>query len=149
MLARQKNKPKKPKQEKTKSKLKHTQTNQHRTYKGQNKMEEKSNKQSYRTHIRLSENEFQRLEEDSQIQGATIPELMKKTYFKGPIVRPLLTKEDSIKLMTELKRIGNNVNQIARHLNSGIREGFHKELEQVYEQLFLLSQYISGAYGHR
>jgi len=104
---------------------------------------------SHRAHIRLSETEYKQAENLSRTLGRSIPQLFKSALFEGPIPSPLLSNDDAKSLMGQLQRIGNNVNQIAKHLNSGIREGFHKELNDVNEQIKVLRQYISGVYGHR
>jgi len=87
------------------------------------------------SHVRFNEDEFARIEEDSINTGKSIPTLLKEKYFSGPRPLPMISKEDLKKHFGELGRIGNNMNQLARRLNSGIREGFVEELREI-QRLF-------------
>jgi hypothetical protein len=51
-------------------------------------------------------------------------------------------------MLNELRRIGNNVNQIAKVLNSGFREGWNSALAQVRDDLDTLRRYVVGFYGN-
>lgn len=102
-----------------------------------------------RTHIRLNETESQTLQHLIQTLGQSAPQLFKQALFKGPIPSPLLSNQDAKSLMSQMQRIGNNLNQIAKYLNSGIREGFHKEFMEMVEEVKVIRQYISGVYGDR
>lgn len=86
----------------------------------------------YHLHIELREGEHQKMLEDVKKSGLT-----KSTYIRK------LIKEEKVKarptseiseLYTEVNRIGNNINQIARSVNTGITSS-----ETTAEQaLFLL-----------
>lgn len=96
--------------------------------------------------VRFTGDEYQAIEEDSINTGKSIPTLLKEKYFKGPRPLPLLAKADLAKVLGDLGRIGNNLNQIARRLNSGIRQGFMEEIEDLqrsFEELlvFMTSKY--------
>jgi hypothetical protein len=98
------------------------------------------------SHVRFGDEEYCKIEEDSINTGKSIPSLLKERYFSGPRPLPLFSKSDLEKLVTELGRIGNNMNQIARRVNSGIRAGFAGEFEDAQRSfnqlwLFLTSQY--------
>lgn len=101
------------------------------------------------THVRLSEKEFLRISNDSQLIGESIPWLLKRAYFKGPIVNPLMDKDSAVGLMKELNRIGTNINQIAKHLNSGFREGWNQNFVSVQEDLQAIRKFIAGFHGIR
>ncbi len=101
------------------------------------------------TCVKFTETEYERIQKASHILGETIPQILKSSFFKGPEISVLLTNEDAKSIMSQLQKIGTNVNQIAKHLNAGIREGFNDGLNQAVEQLKIIRQYISGVYGHR
>lgn len=100
------------------------------------------------THVRFSEEEFLRIHEDSETLGETIPGLLKRVYFERAIVRPLLSHDAAQRVLVALARIGNNVNQIARRLNSGFREGWRDEIVQAIDELRMLRTYVGGSSGH-
>jgi hypothetical protein len=96
------------------------------------------------SHVRFSRAEYAQIQEDSVNTGQSIPTLLKERYFKGPRPLPLLARADMEKLFGELGRIGNNVNQIARRVNSGIRAGFAGEFEEVQRSLTQLWLFLSS-----
>lgn len=101
-----------------------------------------------RTTVRFSPDEYERLTNDKRVTGMSIPGLLKRTYFKGPPLSPLMCPEDQRTALTELRRIGTNINQIAKHLNSGFREGWYEEFVQVRDNVAWLRQFITGFSGN-
>lgn len=71
-----------------------------------------------RCHVRFTDEEFEKIKKHKEYTGKTVPQLLKQAYFSKQIVLPLLSLVHFRDLIIELKRIGNNVNQIARKLNS-------------------------------
>jgi hypothetical protein len=108
---------------------------------------ENATKESYSAHVRLTEEEHRRLQDDSKLHGKSIPKLLKIVYFKGPRPSPLMSKEDQKVLIGQLGRLGNNVNQIARQVNSGFREGFNDDLEEVQRSFAQLMTFLTSTYG--
>ena len=106
-------------------------------------------KRKFRTTVRFSRGEYGQLENDTAIMGKTIPELLKESYFIGPAVTPLMSKEDFKVLMGQLGRIGNNINQIARKVNSGFREGFYDEIVAVRGAFTSLLVLLTSTYGKK
>lgn len=98
------------------------------------------------SHVRFDGEEYRSIAEDAVNTGKSIPTLLKEKYFKGPRPLPLMAKADVGKVLGELGRIGNKVNQLARRLNSGIREGFVSELVEIQESLLLLMEFLVGLY---
>lgn len=109
-------------------------------------MQERS---THQIKFRVNNHELERLQKESNIHGASLSELAKNIALKRLPTTILLTNQDAKSIMLQLQKIGTNVNQMAKHLNSGIREGFHEGINQAVEQLKVIRQYISGAYGHR
>lgn len=96
--------------------------------------------------VRFTDDEIDQIEEDSISTGKSIPTLLKERYFKGPRPLPLVSKADLETLLGDLGRIGNNLNQIARRINSGIRAGFVGEFEDVQRSFDRLLAFLSSKY---
>jgi hypothetical protein len=97
--------------------------------------------------VRFSDEEWVRIQNDHFVTGLSIPALLKLSYFKGPPLSPLMTPVDQRATLDALRRIGNNVNQIAKQLNSGFREGWNDALAEVRDSLAALRQFVTGFYG--
>ena len=90
-------------------------------------------------YVRISPEEHQRLMADADTFGKSAPDLLRDGYFHGPPVTPLLAKGDTHTVVVALSRIGNNLNQIARQVNSGARQGFAAEFTTLSEQVMVLN----------
>ena len=103
-----------------------------------------------RANIRFDEDEYLQVCNDAKVYGDTVPGMLKAVYFERLPPAPKFTKDDAIRIVTAINRVGNNINQIARHLNSG---GGHSVvnpvLTDVTEQLRILKYFAVGADGHR
>lgn len=98
------------------------------------------------TCVRLTEDEHTRLQNDSELTGESIPDLLKRKYFSGQLLMPLLSHEDTTRLFGTLGRIGNNLNQIAKSLNGGVREGFFDEIKEIQDTFAGLWKFFSSKY---
>ena len=98
------------------------------------------------SHVRFNADEYQQIEEDSINMGKSIPQLLKERYFSEGKQVALITKPDLAILRTEISRLGNNINQIARRLNSGIRFGFNDEINGVREQVDNIWAFLASRY---
>ncbi len=84
------------------------------------------------TCVRFSEKELEIVQKMQQTTGHSIPDLLKKALFRRmDLVRPLLSKEDVDRIMTELRRQGNNINQITKQINSGLMNGWSQAFNSV------------------
>lgn len=108
---------------------------------------ESNTNSNLRANVRFNEEEYARLQKDAFVLGKSIPILLKEAYFKGPQVSPLMNVEDQRVTLVELRRIGNNVNQIAKHFNSGFRNGCNKEFTEICENLSMLRKFVAGICG--
>ena len=102
-----------------------------------------------RANIRFDEDEYIRLCNDAKIYGETVPGVLKAVYFERLPLGPKFSKDDAIRISAAINRVGNNINQIARHLNSG--GGFtalNSVLTEVAEQLSILKYFAVGIDGH-
>lgn len=97
-------------------------------------------------YIRLSPEEYSRVESDAKASGESMSEIMKRVYFaKKPVVL-LMGKDDQKSLIGALGRIGNNINQVARVLNSGFREGFSDDLASVQRDFAALLTFLTARF---
>lgn len=104
---------------------------------------------SLRTNVRFTEQEYERIRREATILGMSIPTLLKTNYFRHKPIRVLMDAVDRRSVFAELKRIGNNLNQLARRVNSGFFEGWYPEFQHVADNLKSLERYLVGGYGLR
>ena len=97
-------------------------------------------------YIRLTDKEYSRLQSDAHLTGKSVQYLFKNAYFNGGPVVLLMRDEDRDRFMSQLHKIGNNVNQIAKHLNSGFAFGFQDELESIRSQITLMMTWLTAKY---
>ena len=102
-----------------------------------------------RTHVRFSDQEFAVIERASVTTGRSIPWLLKTAFFNIGEVSPMFDKESARNFITALNRIGVNINQIAREINSGIRRGWNKEFEELNLSLRQILQQLAARNGNR
>ena len=100
-------------------------------------MEKKENRvRNRRIYVRVSENEYKTILRRS-IKFQNLNSYMVQMALKGKIVERPATI--SLNQYLELNRIGNNINQIAKRINSSEANIFHKgtkkELEQMIDEL--------------
>lgn len=102
-----------------------------------------------RANIRFDEDEYIRICSDAQIYGETVPSVLKAVYFERLPPGPKFSKDDAIRISTAISRVGNNINQIARHLNSGGgTTAIQTVLTEVAEQLRILKYFAVGTDGN-
>jgi len=84
------------------------------------------------SHVRFTEREYAQIEKAQRETGLSIPDLLKHAYFKhAHLMRPLFTKEQVEGIMVELRRQGNNLNQITKQINSGLRTGWNQSFNAL------------------
>lgn len=105
------------------------------------KQEAKGRKRNVQINIRISEAEAEQLRKKVEQSGMSMQE-----YLLGCALNKPITNTDGIKeLYPEIKRIGNNLNQIAKALNGSTYYSYslitqnQKELEKIWQ---LLKQYL-------
>ena len=99
------------------------------------------------TCVRMSSQEYSRIRKESKNTGKSIPELLREAYFSSPPRKVLVTKNDLIILRKDINKIGNNLNQIARKVNSGFMSGWNNTLERIFEEVRILTNQIHYGYG--
>ena len=101
-----------------------------------------------RVHVRLTESQKERLDKDSKITGSSIPDLLRESYFKRLPLKLVFDKDGESKFLAEFRRIGNNINQLAKAANSGDLVPM-SSLQQVNEQLKILFRFVMSLDGVR
>src|SRR5689334_2033248 len=86
-------------------------------------------------YVRFNPEEHRWLEEDEKRTGKTGSALLKEAYFGRKPTAVLMKDEDKNYLCIQINRIGNNVNQVAKRINSGFAQGFEQDLETIRAQL--------------
>jgi len=94
--------------------------------------------------VRLTAAERALLEEQAHANGVTVGQLIRRRALKLPVVPATVRGSDKSRvdasLITELNRIGNNINQLAHDANRGLTERPYwqklgDELRKVLERL--------------
>lgn len=71
---------------------------------------------------RLSDAEAQAVRKMAETSGMSVGEIIRRALLNTPVPyrrRPSLKHEDAVRILGQLGKIGSNINQIARHANSG------------------------------
>jgi hypothetical protein len=89
--------------------------------------------------IRVTDAELKKLEQLSIMCGQYLAVLIRKKLFTGNYPKPI-TPKITVQLYAELNRIGVNLNQLTRHVNSGMLPlGLRQLLEELskHEQIII------------
>lgn len=78
----------------------------------------KSEQKATQINLRLSESEAKSIRNRAQASGLGLSAYIRRCALSGNAPSPVLDARDLKPLYTELRRCGNNVNQIARALNA-------------------------------
>lgn len=96
-------------------------------------------KENRQINFRVSEDEYQRLEQMATSVGMTVPTFCKKKAQGARMKPPVIDREGALEIVKELRRIGGNVNQIAKQANQGQQplEGQIEGLKKEFDALWL------------
>ena len=95
-------------------------------------------------YIRMDSTEFKRLQTMIKSTGLTAQELFRKALFcRMDLERPLFKPEEAAEFGNELKRQGNNINQIAKKINTGLMNGWSQALASVIRGYVDLNRRLS------
>ena len=100
------------------------------------------------SHVKFTADEYEAIKEDALLYKKSIPEMLKAIYFGQKIARPLMAPEDGQRVLVELSRVGNNLNQIARHMNTGFRKDFNPAIDEMRDQLQEMRDLLAGKHGN-
>ena len=99
------------------------------------------------THVRFTRDEYLRLRKDQLLTGQSIPWLLKETYFSRANFAPQLDVKTRDAVRRELGYIGNNLNQAARYIHSGLVDDFRGKFDEVYQGFKVLRSFLGIANG--
>ena len=102
-----------------------------------------------RTTVRFTDDEFDRITDEARTAGLSIPQILKLAHFTRRKLKLLFGEKDRLFVCAELRRIGNNINQIARRVNSGALEGWHSEFSKAVAAITDIQALTVEAYGSR
>mgnify|MGYP001118476366 FL=1 len=90
--------------------------------------------------FRVSEEEYNILQEKSTIANLSIPQYCKDVSLSKKINQPKVDHKGASEIALEVRRIGNNINQVAKHLNSGlgVTEGQINDLKGGLRHIWLM-----------
>jgi hypothetical protein len=101
------------------------------------------------SHVRFTAEEYAIIKRDELLTGKSIPWLLKTTYFKNGIAPPTLDVESRRSIRRELASIGNNVNQLARNVNSGLISNIKEEVREILHAFRIVKSFLGLDYGDR
>jgi len=81
--------------------------------------------------VRFSREQFAKIENDANAFGKSVPDLLRSAYFAKKLEAPRFASIDADRIVAAINRVGNNLNQIAKHLNTGFREGYQTLLDEA------------------
>lgn len=101
-------------------------------------------KENRQIKFRVSDLEFEKLEQMAKASGMSVPTFCKKKAQGARMASPKIDREGAFEIARQLRAIGNNVNQLSRRANEGyaIPKG---ELQDVQKELHALWQQLSSA----
>ncbi len=101
-------------------------------------------------YVRMSPEDYARVQKMCEATGESMPELFRKALLKRKdLEQPALSKEDAHEIKVGLNRLGNNVNQIAKHYNAGERPGWNDSWNKFYVAVIDLRHLFLGNYAGR
>lgn len=93
--------------------------------------------------FRVSEHEMQEIDKRCQYANLSVSDLLRMAVFTATIKSPQIPLVDQ-QSFVELKRIGTNLNQIAKAINSGFRDGdrLAPGIQSIEKNLDRLTKYL-------
>ncbi len=76
-------------------------------------------------YIRLSEEQLKEVETLALERGEKIQDFVKSCIFNEGNKRPIMSKDSCKEVVAQLRKIGNNFNQITKQMNSGFRRNWY------------------------
>ena len=109
----------------------------------------KSEQKATQVNLRLSESEAKAIRDRAQASGLSLSAYMRRCSLSDDAPSPALDARELKPLYTELRRCGNNVNQIARALNAyGAKGASMDEITQALASLANASGAVAEALAH-
>lgn len=100
--------------------------------------------------VQFTEQEYKRIQKMKDSLGLSIPDILRQnTFSRSDLESPLYTREDADRIIVELKRIGNNLNQIAHKINSGLMTGWSQSFNALWMEILNLRKQMGVNRGLR
>lgn len=101
------------------------------------KVNRKRNKQ---VSFRVNDDEYKQLQKKSEIANLSVPQYCKDVSLEKTIREPGIDYKGASEIALEIRRIGNNINQVAKHLNSGfdVSQGQISGLQKGLNDIWLI-----------
>lgn len=100
-------------------------------------------------HVRPSEAQLARIDKMKLVTGKSAPQLLLESLLdRAGLERPLFMRSDADELLLELRRHGNNLNQIGKKVNSGIRHGWNKSFDSLMTAYRVLEHKLTVNRAH-
>ena len=124
---------------------------------------EKELKRSHCAMLRFNDTEYEIIMENANGAGLPLAEFLRRQVMKGKVIAKYEIVADLPelkKLVAEFGKIGSNLNQIARHFNSGgihsqeMRKAIDQSVARIYEMKYEVLkmagdfQAVSGVHSH-
>ena len=97
-------------------------------------------KENRQINFRVSEDEYQRLEQMATDVGLSVPTFCKKKAHGAKVRAPKIDREGAMEIARQLRAMGNNLNQLTKRANEGVAipsgelQGMQKELQVIWQQ---------------
>ncbi|GMA66214.1 MobC family plasmid mobilization relaxosome protein (plasmid) [Alicyclobacillus fastidiosus] len=83
--------------------------------------------------IRLSDEEFERLERKADKVGLTVPAFLRELAIRQRVKSPVIDRDGAVEIGKQIRAIGNNLNQLTRLSHDGTIEVV--ELKETRQEL--------------
>ena len=104
-------------------------------------------KRNNRLNIRLSDEELKEIEEMSKIEGHTIAEQFRKCAFAKKHPQPIISNEDTRKILIAQHEINLGVAKLRDILEHGFADGWQQKLSALEDLSRMVTKYIGGFRG--
>ncbi len=99
-------------------------------------------------YVRLTQEEHDELRTHETQSGESAAVLLKKRYFENKVLNILMPQEDRAAIRKELTYWGNNLNQIAKRLNSGFNGNVVPEVLKAINMLSSIERKVVSIYAN-
>jgi hypothetical protein len=100
------------------------------------------------TCVRFSEDEYIKVKRMQLESGRSIPWLLRTALLSGGISPPTLDSETRQVVRRVIGNMGNNINQLAKAVNSGLINDFNNRLQGIYDEVMTFKSYLGLSYGN-
>lgn len=111
--------------------------------------ESKKHTKGHDSHVRFSEEEFERLTREREITGKSIPTLLKESHFRRDEIVPLMHPSDQKSVAINASLILEEVRSLRERMPALPFSELEKLLRDVNEKVHTIFLFVTGTYGNR